>query len=195
MSAQDLDAQLAQLRQLYEQGVLSAELYRAALAGLGLRPESVFGQQGQRVGMQVNVAGDYIAQVEPGASPEALRCAYLHRVAQQTRRLPLAGVDPKAAGDERGGELQLSAVYTALLTRQPELDEATFPKAPSFREGETRYLSALEMLNHEPRLVLLGEPGSGKSTFVSFVALCLAGEALGSEDASLAVLTAPLPAE
>jgi len=194
MSDQDLNAQLAQLRKLYEQGVLSAELYHAALAGLGVRPASVFGQQGQRVGAQLNVAGDYITQqVEPGASPEALRCAYLHRLAQQTRRLPLAGVDPKAAGDERGGELQLSAVYTALLTRQPE--EATFPKAGSFREGETRYLSALEMLNCEPCLVLLGEPGSGKSTFVNFVALCLAGEALGYEDASLAVLTAPLPAE
>jgi len=196
MSDQDLDAQLAQLRRLFEQGALSAELYRAALAGLGLKPESVFGQQGQRVGMQVNVARDYVVQqVEPGASPEALRRAYLHRLVQQTRRLPLAGVDPKAAGDERGGELQLSAVYTALLTRQPELDESTFPKAGSFREGETRYLSALEMLNREPRMVLLGEPGSGKSTFVNFVALCLAGEALGDEDASLAVLTAPLPAE
>jgi hypothetical protein len=159
MSAQDLDAQLAQLRQLYEQGVLSAELYRAALAGLGLRPESVFSQQGQRVGAQLNVAGDYITQqVEPGASPEALRRAYLHRLVQQTRRLPLAGVDPKAAGDEQGGELQLSAVYTALLTRQP--DEATFPKAPSFREGEMRYLSALETLNRQPLLVLWASPAA-----------------------------------
>jgi len=155
---------------------------------------TVFGQQGQRVGVQVNVAHDYVVQqVERGASPEALRRAYLHRLVQQTRRLPLAGVDPKAASDERGGELQLAAVYTALLTRQPE--EATFSKAPGFREGKTRYLSALEMLNREAYLVLLGEPGSGKSTFVNFVALCLAGEALSSDDANLAVLTAPLPAE
>jgi len=195
MPAQDLDAQLAQLRQLYEHGVLTEELFRAALTGLGVRPEAVFGQQGQRVGTQVNVAGDYVVQpvVEPGASPESLRRAYLYRVVQQTRRLPLAGIAPQAASDERGGELQLSAVYTALLTQRTEIDEAAFPKARTVREGEARRLSALEVLNREPHLVLLGEPGSGKSTFVNFVALCMAGEVLGHEEANLGVLTAPLP--
>ena len=205
MPGQDLDAQLAQLEQLYEQGLLSEANFRAALAGLGVRRGALFGQAGQQVGAQVNVARDYVDQrrvvVEPGASPEALRRAYLYRVAQQTRRLPLAGVDPKAASDEGGGELQLSAVYTALLTQRPEMDERAFPKAAGDQrgrrlgEGEARRLSALEVLNREPHLVLLGEPGSGKSTFVSFVALCLAGETLGYEDANLAVLTDPLPAE
>jgi len=194
---QDLQAQLAQLQRLYEQGLLSEENYCAALVGLGVDPATVFDQREQRVEQQINVARDYIVQqqVEPGASPAALRRAYLHRVAQQTRHLPLAGVDPKAVGDEGSGELQLSAVYTALLTQWSETDDATFPKAPSFREGEARRLSALEVLNREPHLVLLGEPGSGKSTFVNFLALCLAGEALGYGDANLAVLTAPLSSE
>ena len=190
--------QLDLLRRLYEQGVLSEEAYRAQLEELGVDSSGLFDLRGQHVGSQFNIARDYVDQrqvvVEPGASPTALRRAYLHRVAQQTRRLPLAGVDPRAASDEGGGELQLSAVYTALLTPRPE----TFPKAPSFREGregEARRLSALEVLNREPHLMLLGEPGSGKSTFVNFVTLCLAGEVLGYEDASLAVLTAPLSAE
>jgi formylglycine-generating enzyme required for sulfatase activity len=193
-----LAARLAQLRTLYEQGLLSEANYRAALAGLGVDPFTVFDQRGQTVGAQVNVAGDYVyqRQVEAGLStdPESLHRAYLHRLVQQARRLPLAGVDPKSVSDE-SEELQLSAVYTALLTQRSEVDESLQEMPPERMEQKGRRLSALEVLNREPRLVLLGDPGSGKSTFVNFVALCLAGERLGYEDANLAVLTAPLPPE
>jgi formylglycine-generating enzyme required for sulfatase activity len=195
-----LQAQLEQLRQLHKQGLLSESNYRAALAGLGVDPAAAFDQQQQQVERQVNVAGDYVDQRQmvpaPGASPETLRRAYLHRLARQTRRLPLTGVDPKAVSDEKSGELRLSAVYTALLTQRSEEPEERQMGKMAWRWEEGRHrLSALEVLNREPRLVLLGGPGGGKSTFVNFVALCLAGEALGFEDANLALLTAPLPVE
>ena len=57
----------------------------------------------------------------------------------------------------------------------------------------SRKLSAVDALNAEPKLVLLGGPGSGKSTSVSFVALAMAGELLGVAGPNLATLTAPLP--
>ncbi len=199
---QDQAAQLAQLEQLYAQGLLSEPNYRAALAGLGLDPAAVFDQSDQRFEQQVNVAGDYVDRrqvvVEPGTGPESLRRAYLHRIARQTRRLPLTGVDPKTARDQGSSELQLSAVYTALLTQRPEtidIDRAIQEQYPERIAREARRLSALEVLDREPRLALLGGPGSGKSTFVNFVALCLAGEGLGYADANLSVLVAPLPVE
>ncbi len=148
---------------------------------------------------QVNVAGDYILQQakQPGASAETLRQAYLYRLLRQTRGLPLTGVDRKAAEEEGNGEVQLAAVYTGLLTQRPEhadMLDARHGARPDM-EREMRRLSAVEVLNSEPYLVLLGEPGSGKTTFVNFVALCLAGEALGDAQANLAALTEARPQE
>ena len=128
------------------------------------------------------------------ADPEALREAYLGRLFEATSHLSLAGVDPKAASRESEARLNLGAVYTALLTLSVEADERLARGAPVDRE-EQRRLSALTQLDRHRRLVLLGDPGGGKSTFVNFVALCLAGEALEREEANLALLTAPLPKE
>jgi hypothetical protein len=133
---------------------------------------------------------------EPGAGRNSLQEAYLRRLIGQTFRLPLAGVDPKAASDEGSRELELSAVYTALMTQRSETkDDLRHPSAERRIEEPVRRLSALDLLNKKPRLALLGDPGSGKSTFVNFIALCMAGEALGDANVNLKLLTAPLPEE
>ena len=62
--------------------------------------------------------------------------------------------------------MQLSAVYTGLLTQRPEIGVKLQGKAcDGNRMGEpSRPLSALALLNREKYLALLGDPGSGKST-------------------------------
>ncbi len=193
----DIDPQaLALLKRWRDQGRLTEAEYQAEIVALE-NSGATFDQHGQNVQQQINVAGDYILQQasQPGASAEILRQAYLHRLLRQTRGLPLTGVDRKAAEEEGNGEVQLAAVYTALLTQRPEHADMLEARhgAPPDVDRETRRLSAVEVLDREQYLVLLGDPGSGKTTFVNFVALCLAGEILGDAQANLAALTEALP--
>ncbi|MCP4657723.1 MAG: SUMF1/EgtB/PvdO family nonheme iron enzyme, partial [bacterium] len=145
-----------------------------------------------------DVHGDVVTTPRSAADPgiDDLRNAYLNRVVEQTGHLSLSGVDRAvAAGPDAETRLHLNAVYTALVTlasREQDLPRHSERPVPGEKE---RPLSALEQLNRHQRLVLLGDPGSGKSTFVNFVALCLAGEALGLPEAGLGQLTAPLPGD
>ena len=124
--------------------------------------------------------------------PTSLREVYLTRLLDQQNRLLLSGIDPKAATADNE-RLALSAVYTALLTESSaQLDMEQSVRAAQ-QQRQTRRLSAVEQLNRHPQLVLLGDPGSGKSTFVNFVAVCLAGEAMRHPQLNVALLTHPLP--
>jgi iron(II)-dependent oxidoreductase len=57
---------------------------------------------------------------------------------------------------------------------KPTQDIASMPAPP------VEYLSALEMVNRERLLVLLGESGQGKTTFLKLLTLCLLGEKVGN---------------
>ncbi|MFO1431895.1 MAG: SUMF1/EgtB/PvdO family nonheme iron enzyme [Candidatus Competibacteraceae bacterium] len=124
-----------------------------------------------------------------------LRDAYLNRVMERCGFLSLASIDPAAAQGDTDTRLNLNFVYTALLTRSPRQEEIGGIEDPRRLTRDEKLRSALEELDRNQRLVLQGDPGSGKSTFVNFVALCLAGEILGDERANLSRLAAPLPAE
>ncbi len=138
----------------------------------------------------INIGGKTSDKDDSGNKTD-LRKSYLSHLVKETGSMALQGIDPKAAGSRSESRLRLQAVYTALMTRGGGLEGRDLFGGKEKEET----ISALALLDKESRLVLLGEPGSGKSTFVDFVCLCLAGEVLGIPDANLRRMTVPLPDE
>jgi formylglycine-generating enzyme required for sulfatase activity len=134
------------------------------------------------------------ATVVIGQAPEGMTAAerdvarleanYLRRVQIAANALPLAAIDPRAVERTRQQTMDLLPVYVALNTTTIVPAEGEKPtgkrrerpvEAMPGMERETRPLPALEAVARERLMVLLGDPGGGKSTFVNYLALCLAG--------------------
>ncbi|MGB7988773.1 MAG: hypothetical protein WCF44_05220 [Candidatus Methylophosphatis roskildensis] len=196
---------LEQLGRALEAGAIDQATYDAAvaaikaqLAGAGAIAQ---GQDATAVGAGgVAVRGNNSGTInlgviiqqgtQTGATADDLKRAYLARILLQADQLPLF------AGDGGNAQVRLTAVYTALLTQRSDAESRLGRRSVSAEladAGTPHHLSALDVLNTEYRLVLLGGPGSGKSTFVNFVALSMAGELLGLPQPNLASLTATLP--
>jgi formylglycine-generating enzyme required for sulfatase activity/3',5'-cyclic AMP phosphodiesterase CpdA len=123
----------------------------------------------------------------PAADPAALEASYLRRLQVIANALPLAIIDPRAVERTRQQTMDLLAVYVALNTRtmvevKEEKDRGREKRRQPERllepGREARPLAALEAVGRDRPVVLLGDPGSGKSTFANYLALCLAGARL-----------------
>lgn len=139
------------------------------------------GDDNRYIKAETYIEGDLYAGPPPRDPQEALRI-YRKVLAQATSNLPLRGrdlgaSDPTAAQKPIG----LANVYVDLNTKTPIEDKEKRGKKrpPSLsEEAQTRLLSALEAVIQNRRLVLKGDPGSGKSTFVNYLAHCLAAQTL-----------------
>jgi len=117
----------------------------------------------------------------PGTSLEQARGEYLDTVIADNRPLRLAGLD-EHAGDPNSARLSLEKIYVALNTATSvKIEKKKEEQNDIFDREETRLLPVIEALQkaHHHRMVLLGLPGTGKSTFVRYLALMMAQELKG----------------
>jgi hypothetical protein len=199
----DRAGQLAQIEQLREQGILDEDAYVRAIARLGAQAANIgsgaIAQDHSAAASAhgVAVAGNMYGNIYTGPAPkdrtEAL-AIYRRMVAQASGQLPLRGVDVGASDPTAGQKpLGLANVYVSLdTTNQVELTEAEKKKRagerPDLGARETRPLGALEAAMTQRHLVLLGDPGGGKSTFLNHLAHCLAMHGLEPDQNWLAHL-------
>ncbi|MCP4693055.1 MAG: hypothetical protein GY859_33745, partial [Desulfobacterales bacterium] len=119
-------------------------------------------------------------RIAPDMTPR--KRAYLSRIVDKCDFLSLKGMDFQTAdaSTDAGDRMKLADVYIALdtTTRVDEEGDARKPDHELARHEKTRTLSTLEALASSRKMVLLGDPGGGKSTFVNHLSLCLAGHIL-----------------
>ena len=106
-----------------------------------------------------------------GSTPGKLLKRYLSGLAAETNYLPWAHVDPEQADPKRGKGPSLTDIYTALDTTELERPMKSEDEVRDYLNQHVYFgrVSAQTILNNRNRLVLLGDPGSGKSTFINFI--------------------------
>lgn len=111
------------------------------------------------------------------------RESYLRALMGDCQSVRLVGLD-ELAGDPKRGQLSLDTLYVSLdTTASIEVEDDKKKKSKDLQElfrEKTRPLAALEALakSESRRAVLLGLPGTGKSTFVRYLTLKMAQAAL-----------------
>ncbi len=212
MHSEELQARLAELCDLNARGVLSDDLYQAALRGLGIEPEAVdfhnspgglyqpTGAVKQHFGNRYDVAGNLILQQTvssnepPVCDPaDALAC-YLVHVTTENEKLQLQGIR-SASGLVSIALEEVYITLTASVRKTVTEEEAWVEELAGLAPGEAKrrppFASPLsggieggrvqqvkvpvqEALALHPRLVVLGDPGCGKTTLLRYLALTFA---------------------
>ncbi len=136
--------------------------------------------QAQRAALPPPPAPPPLAPREPtGAERQAALTCYLKTLSERCDALPLTSLDSDPRHHTR---LSLHHVYIALDTTTPVplTDAEKEQRKERLMPGrdETRPLSVMEAAERQQYLVITGEPGSGKSSFVNRLAFLLANARL-----------------
>ena len=106
----------------------------------------------------------------PRAMPVAVDIReYLEGVLSETDHIRISGIGTEAGNVRSAGRYPIERLYTPLKSRGGgrELEDM-------------REVALSELLPRNPRLLIEGQPGAGKSTFLKFVATMLARDGLGT---------------
>ena len=158
----------------FRSGVRDRDAFRQLVAGIKGEPPGPLGPASPR--------------------PTKALAAYLKTLVASCSHLPLRGVDVGASDPTRSQEpMDLAQVYVDLDTTthvEPKKAKKKGRKRePELADRETRPLRALEAAAKHKHLVILGDPGSGKSTFLNHLGLCLAAHRLEPKAKWLSRLT------
>jgi len=132
-------------------------------------------------GNQLNIHGNVYVGAQPQNDEDALGI-YREYMAQTTSGISTSGLNLKAdaTGDQKE-QMRLANVYIELDTKTQMDAQGKMREKDEFaalRKGEEKIkpLTVLQAAEQNQMLVIKGDPGSGKSTFVNFLSFSLASK-------------------
>ena len=137
------------------------------VAGDKVGGDKVAGSKFDMQGATVHIVNQYLNA--PGAPEDESLKPYLETVARRSGRLPLGPLNP---GGHDTAQLALLKVFITLDAGEKIVHENGILR---------RYTSAVAHAHENNRLIILGDPGSGKSTLFRFLSFCFAGHRLNAE--------------
>ncbi len=144
-----------------------------------------YDQKGQQVNTQVNI------YAVPSVEENSIRHTYLNFVRHRSENVPLRGLGLTASISNpnivRGQRMRLSEIYVDLDTTSTILSRRenswNIPGWDDILSQESSIpLALLDAASQKRRLVILGDPGSGKTTFLRYLALCIASAQIDKEN-------------
>jgi len=105
--------------------------------------------------------------------PQSLLYSYLNRLYETTRQLNFTGTNPSLSEPYINEQISLEDIYIELFAT------SRIEKRYETAAVNTEKLSVASFFQSSSKLVLLGDPGSGKSTFINFLVMCYCRNMLG----------------
>lgn len=119
----------------------------------------------QRIGPPFNPPAPFTATTAEASAVDPL--PYLRWLQAKTARIDIRGL---ATGNNKANTFPIDELYTPLTTLLAPPDPSASRGAANYRP---RPVSLEQALREQPRLVLVGDPGAGKSTFLRRIAYAL----------------------
>lgn len=141
-----------------------------------LENRSVIVANNTESGVIVTGNGNTVEVGSAASDSKSLLESYYQTLAKECSDLPLVVVHSKYKSLDKDSEISLSKIYT-------NLDVITFSQGKDTGISKTgERLPILQSINqeHEKLFVLLGDPGSGKTTFINYLTFLLAENASSS---------------
>lgn len=107
----------------------------------------------------------------PATETRKLRRLYLLEVSNEVNLLPWGSISTQFADPVEGEDLRLADMYIDLDTTQlRNVEHEEELRQFLAQVDEVDRIPAQEVVNNEPRVLMMGDPGSGKSSFIKHLA-------------------------